>query len=269
MQANGLSDRQSTSASDYGVDPGIVLVSANDRLQNFRCRDRRIGIETDHRATDVMRRDADGGCIIRLAEGEYSAQPLALLKRTRLVQANHDIRTKSSHVVALTGKPADLAHGIPGDHGNTRVIEDALSQLHHLHGTAVPASDFHGEVVAEHRQLFAIRRANMRWQVSPYGVSAVLRSKEKQFGKFRCCQPWEPAVVIKPPKCEPPVAIQAVPAQLGNLEWFPPHGLNGIPENCLYMSDFYWHLTKSANGILIRKHVTPLEPRPSGRGSGR
>jgi len=37
------------------------------------------------------------------------------------------------------------------------------------------------------------------------------------------------------------VTIEAVPAQLGDLESFAAHGLHGIPEDRLHMSDFYEH----------------------------
>jgi hypothetical protein len=49
------------------------------------------------------------------------------------------------------------------------------------------------------------------------------------------------AAVINPPECQASVTIEAVPAQLGDIETFAAHGLHGIPEDRLHMSDFYEH----------------------------
>jgi hypothetical protein len=83
-------------------------------------------------------------------------------------------------------KSSDLAHCIGGDHGDGRVIEDAMLQLHHLHGSPVPASDLRGQVLPEDRQLFAIRCANMRSKVFLSTVFTALRSKPEQVGKLAC-----------------------------------------------------------------------------------
>jgi hypothetical protein len=74
------------------------------------------------------------------------------------MSTNHNIRAKSSHVRAPPCESRDLAHRIEGDHGDARFIEDAMIQLHHLYGSAVPTSDLCGQVVPEDRQLFAIRQ---------------------------------------------------------------------------------------------------------------
>jgi hypothetical protein len=42
-------------------------------------------------------------------------------------------------------------------------------------------------------------------------------------------------------ECQASVTIEAVPAQVGFLESFAAHGLHGIPEDRLHMSDFYEH----------------------------
>jgi hypothetical protein len=68
-----------------------------------------------------------------------------------------------------------------------------------------------------------------------------VRSKQQQIGKFARYQPWETAAVIYAPKGQAPVAIEAVPAKLGGLEPFAPHGLYGIPEDRLYLPDFDEH----------------------------
>ena len=64
--------------------------------------------------------------------------------------------------------------------------EDAMIQLHHLHGSPVPASDLRGQVLPEDRHLFAIRRANMRRKVSLNTVFTAVRSKQEQVGKLAC-----------------------------------------------------------------------------------
>src|SRR6266852_7737642 len=115
---------------------------------------------------------------------------------------------------------------------------------HHLHGSPVPTSDLRGQVLPKDRHLLAIRRANMRRKVkvSLSPVFTALRSKPDQIGKLACCQPRHPAAVIHSPECQASVTIEAVPAQVGFLELFAAHGLHGIPEDRLHMSDFHEHL---------------------------
>ena len=72
-------------------------------------------------------------------------------------QANHNIRAKSSHVQAPPCESSDLAHRLGGDNGDARFIEDAMPQLHHLHGCPEPTPDLRGQVLPEDRHLFAIR----------------------------------------------------------------------------------------------------------------
>ena len=59
-----------------------------------------------------------------------------------------------------------------------------MFQLHHLHGGPVPTSDLRGQVLPEDRQLFAIRRANMRRKVFLSTVFTALRRKPEQVGKL-------------------------------------------------------------------------------------
>src|SRR5437764_7158630 len=99
---------------------------------------------------------------------------------------NHNIRAKSSHVHAPPCESSDLAHRLGGDYGDARVIEDALIQLHHLHGRPVPASDFRRQVLPKNKHLFAIRRANMRRKLSLSTVFTSVRSKQEQVGKLAC-----------------------------------------------------------------------------------
>src|SRR5882762_7193183 len=116
-----------------------------------------------------------------------------------------------------------------------------MPQLHHLHGSSVPTSNLHGQVLPEDRHRFAIRRANMRREASLSTVFTAVRSKQEQVGKPACCQPRHPAAVINPPECQASVTIEAVPAQVGFLKSFATHGLHGIAEDRLHMSDFYKH----------------------------
>ena len=74
----------------------------------------------------------------------------------------------------------------PGDHEDARFVEDAVIQLHHLHGSPVPASDLRGQVLREDKHLLAIRRANMRRKISLSTVFTAVRSKQEQVGKLTC-----------------------------------------------------------------------------------
>src|SRR5205807_1117589 len=118
-----------------------------------------------------------------------------------------------------------------------------MLQLHHLHGSPVPAPDFRGQVLSEDRHLFAIRRANMRRNFFLSTVFTTTWNKRDQVGKLARAQPRELAAVINPPECQAPIAIEAVPAQLGDVKSFARHGLHGIPEDRFYVSDFYKHVS--------------------------
>src|SRR5476651_614821 len=64
----GLSDRQSTDASDRAVDSRVVLVRTNDRFHHFWRRTCRVGIKVYHRAANVAHGDSDGGGVVPLAK---------------------------------------------------------------------------------------------------------------------------------------------------------------------------------------------------------
>jgi hypothetical protein len=68
-----------------------------------------------------------------------------------------------------------------------------------------------------HRQLPA---ALLRW----------LRSKEDQFRQLRCRQPRKPAAIVSPAQRQSPIAVEAVPAGVGGVERFAPHGLDRVSE---------------------------------------
>jgi hypothetical protein len=73
-------------------------------------------------------------------------------------------------------------------------------------------------------------------------VCFALRRKQEQVGKPAYRQPRKPAAVINSPECQASVTIESVPAQRGDLESFTAHGLHGIPEDRLHMSDLYEHV---------------------------
>jgi hypothetical protein len=53
--------------------------------------------------------------------------------------------------------------------------------------------------------------------------------------------PRHSAAVVHSPERQASITIEAVPAEVGDLESFAAHGFHGIPEDCLHMSDFYEH----------------------------
>ena len=61
-----------------------------------------------------------------------------------------------------------------------------MLQLHHLHGSPVATPDLRRQFLPEDRQLFAIRRANMRRKVALSTVCMALRRKQDQVGKLAC-----------------------------------------------------------------------------------
>lgn len=42
-----------------------------------------------------------------------------------------------------------------------RLIENAMVQVHHLHGSPQPTPDFRGQILSEHRHFYAIGCANV------------------------------------------------------------------------------------------------------------
>jgi len=114
-----------------------------------------------------------------------------------------------------------------------------MPQLHHLHGSPVPASNLLGQVLPEDGHFFTRRRADMRREkriFRPAALAAV-RSKQEQVGKLACGQPREPARVAHPPEGQAPVTVEPVPPQLRGLELLSGHGLYGIPEDGFHLSD--------------------------------
>jgi len=246
-QNNGLTDRHSADPGHGAVDSGAVLVRTNDRLHHFWRTTSRVGIDVDHRAALVAHGDGDRGCVAPLAEREHAAHPLVLLEGNGSHRTNDDVRAKSSHVRAHSCEMPDLTDRIERDHGDARLIEDPVLQLHHLHGSSVPTSDLGGQVRTEDIHLFAIRRAHVRGKVPPGTVLAAERSKQDEVGKLAGGEPRERAAVFHAPQGQAPVAIEAVPAQIGGVEAFAAHRFHGIPEDRFHLSDFHAHVCSSAS----------------------
>src|SRR6266571_7142732 len=104
------------------------------------------------------------------------------------------------------------------------------------------AAHLRRQFLAEDSHLLSFRRANVRREVSLDGGSPPLWSKENQVRKLGGGQPGEPAAVVSPTECQPPVAVQTVPAQIRDLETFAAHGLHGIPEERFYFTNLDRHV---------------------------
>jgi hypothetical protein len=137
---------------------------------------------------------------------------------------------------------------IKRDHRNARIVEDAVPQVHHLHRRSMAPSDLSGQIVSEDGHIFAIGRANVRRKFCLSTVTSLGR-KEEQLGKLGCRQPREPAAIINPSESEAPVTFEAVPPEIGDVESFTAHRLNGIAEERLHASDFYGHARSGSRSI--------------------
>ena len=103
------------------------------------------------------------------------------------------------------------------------------------------ATDLRRQFLAEKSQLLSFWRANVRREVSIDGGSPPLWSKENQLGKLGGGQPGETAAIVSPTEGQAPVAVQTVPAQVGDLERFAAHGLHWVPEERLYFTNLDKH----------------------------
>src|SRR5712692_5621448 len=104
------------------------------------------------------------------------------------------------------------------------------------------ATDLRRQFFAEDSHLLSFWRANVRREVSLDGGSPPLWSKENQVRKLGGGQPGETAAVVSPTECQAPVAVETVPAQLGDLEKFAAHGLHWIPEERFYFTNLDRHV---------------------------
>ena len=119
------------------------------------------------------------------------------------------------------------------------------------------ATDLHRQFLAEKSQLLSFWRANVRREVSTDGGSTSLWSKEKQLGKLRGGQPGETAAIVSPTKGKAPVAVKAVPAQIGRLERFAAHGLHWVSDERLYFTNLDRHVRcrPSTTGDKLRSSI--------------
>ncbi len=202
-----------------------------------------VGIDVHHHAADIAHRSGDGRRIVALAEREHAAHPLVLLERDRARGADDDVRTESPDLLARSAKLADFANGPGGDHGDRRFVEDSVLHLHHLYGSLVAPSDLRGEGLPEQGQVFALRRADV-------GQLAVLtqRRETDEVGERARRQPGHPAAIVQSTECEPPVAVDAVPAERGGIEGLAAHGFHGIAEDRFDLAYLNGH-------FVLRRHT--------------
>jgi hypothetical protein len=105
----------------------------------------------------------------------------------------------------------------------------------------MPATDLRRQFLAENSQLLSFWRANMRREASTDGGSPPLGSKENQLRKLAGGQPGKTAAIVRPTEGQTPVAINTVPAQVGDLKMFATHGLHWVPEERLYFTNLDTH----------------------------
>ncbi len=237
LEEYGLSDHQSTDVSDYAIYSRVVSVCANDRLQHFGRWSGGVGIQIYHRTAGVALCGSDRWSVISHSERQHSAEPFFLLERTRSKQTNDDVRAKSSHVGIPAREARNLVDGVETDHGDASVIEDSVSQLHHLNGSSVTAAYLGCQPLVEHRQVIAIGSANMSGKLAVGGAVTVSRGVPKQIGKLGCGEPRKSAFVFGASHREASVSLETVPPELGRLESFAGHGFHRIPEDRLDMTD--------------------------------
>ena len=104
------------------------------------------------------------------------------------------------------------------------------------------ATDLRRQFLTEHSQLLSFWRANVRREVAADGGAPPLWSIENQRRKLAGGQPWETAAIVSPTEGQAPVAVEAVPAQVRDLEKFAAHGLHWVPEERLYFTDLDRHV---------------------------
>src|SRR4030095_15011925 len=137
---------------------------------------------------------------------------------------------------------ADFANRGRGDHRDARFVEDATVEVHHLDRRTEQATDLRRQFIAENIQLLAFRRANVSGEVAVAGGPGPLWGKENQPGKCGGAQPGEAAAIVSPTERQAPVTLDTVPAQVGDLEKFAAHGLDWVPEERRYFTNFDRHV---------------------------
>ena len=241
MKHDSLSDGEPPVARDGCVDSRVGLVGLGDCLQHFGCEVRPVGIDIHDHAAQVACRHADGGRVVRCAEPEHAAHPLVLLEGHGPRGSDDDVGTKPPEVRVLPCQAADLAHGVGGDHGDQRLVEDAMPHVHHLHGGAQAASDLRGQAITERRHRIALRCQHVSRQ--PFSVCAIarLRSEKHELRQLARRQPRKTAPFFPPAKREAPIALDAVPAERGGVERLAAHGLHRIAEDRFDLTDLDRH----------------------------
>jgi hypothetical protein len=66
-------------------------------------------------------------------------------------------------------------------------------------------------------------------------------SKQKQIGQLACCKPGKAASLLRAPECKTPVAVDPVPAHIGDFNAFAGHGFHRVSEDCFYLSNLDRH----------------------------
>lgn len=85
----------------------------------------------------------------------------------------------------------------------------------------VAAPDLRGESVSKHRHHVPLRRDHMCGQGFLIPLFTPLRREEDNVGQFARDQPRNLTSLVSPTKCEAPVAVEAVPANVAELSGSP------------------------------------------------
>ena len=112
------------------------------------------------------------------------------------------------------------------------------------------ATDFRRQFLAKHSQLLSIWRANVRRKVAVDGGSLPLWGKENQLRKLGGTQPREAPAIVSSPEGQAAVSFETVPAQIGDIEKFAPHGLHWVPKQRLYFTDLDTHIRSRPPNIV-------------------
>jgi hypothetical protein len=165
---------------------------------------------------------------------------------------------ESSDVWALRREPPDFADCGGGNHGNARFVEDAAVEVRHLDRRTMAVTDLPRQFLAEHGQELSFWRANVSRDVSTDGGSPPFWSKENQLRKLGGGQPRETAAIVSPTEGQAPVAIETVPAQVGDLEKFAAHGLHWVSKERLYFTNLDRHVRRHPHTVGINhRSITP------------
>ena len=80
--------------------------------------------------------------------------------------------------------------------------------------------DLRGQFLSEDRHLFAFRRPDVCRKVPLDAVFMPEGSKPKQIGQLACSHPRKAASLLRAPECQTPVAVDSVPADVGDFNSF-------------------------------------------------